>query len=199
MPSSGKIRKNISHFWCKILEAEFFLKKACSSWEMVCQSLWETMWGVLLLPCLLKTLFSKALSFFDYFFKILKRKFVSRFPMWGKWGENRFENCQTVHYFLTIFLQTDFSNSTKSIERLAEQSVANVTYECYENFTIYYPLYNNAKFWIEGVLLILVGTLGLFGNFLTLAVLSQSKKSTFNQLLIALSICDRYVFTLFKT
>ena len=62
MPSSGKIRKNISHFWCKILEAEFFLKKACSSWEMVCQSLWETMWGVLLLPCLLKTLFSKKKS-----------------------------------------------------------------------------------------------------------------------------------------
>ena len=139
------------------------------------------------------------LSFFDYFFKILKSKFVSRFPMWGKWGENHLENRQTVHYFLTIFLQTDFSNSTKSIERLAEQSVANVTYECYENFTIYYPLYNNAKFWIEGVLLILVGTLGLFGNFLTLAVLSQSKKSTFNQLLIALSICDRYVSALFKT
>ena len=110
MPSSGKIRKNISHFWCKILEAEFFLKKACSSWEMVCQSLWETMWGVLLLPCLLKTLFSKrkVLSFFDYFFKILKRKFVSRFPMWGKWGENRLENCQTVHYFLTIFCRRTF-------------------------------------------------------------------------------------------
>ena len=121
------------------------------------------------------------------------------FPCEESEGENRFENCQTVHYFLTIFLQTDFSNSTKSIERLAEQSVANVTYECYENFTIYYPLYNNAKFWIEGVLLILVGTLGLFGNFLTLAVLSQSKKSTFNQLLIALSICDRYVSALFQT
>ena len=89
------------------------------------------------------------------------------------------------------FLQ--INNSTETIEKLEEHSVKNVTYECYENFTIYYPLYNNAKFWIEGVLLILVGTLGLFGNLLTLAVLSQSKKSTFNQLLIALSICDRYI------
>ena len=93
------------------------------------------------------------------------------------------------------FLQTN--NSTETIEKLEEQSVKNVTYECYENFTIYYPLYNNAKFWIEGVLLILVGTLGLFGNLLTLAVLSQSKKSTFNQLLIALSICDRYILRRF--
>ena len=201
MPSSGKIRKNISHFWCKILEAEFFLKKACSSWEMVCQSLWETMWGVLLLPCLLKTLFSKKKSalvlrlLFQDFEKKIRITFSHVRKVRGK-SPWELPNCPLFSHY---FLQTDFSNSTKSIERLAEQSVANVTYECYENFTIYYPLYNNAKFWIEGVLLILVGTLGLFGNFLTLAVLSQSKKSTFNQLLIALSICDRYVFTLFKT
>ena len=87
------------------------------------------------------------------------------------------------------FLQTN--NSTETIEKLEEQSVKNVTYECYENFTIYYPLYESTKFWIEGVLLIIVGILGLLGNFLTLAVLSQSKKSTFHQLLIALSFCDR--------
>ena len=142
-----------------------------------------------------KTLFSKRIYsalVIRLLFNILKKYSYHVFPC--KESEKFHQkNYQTLNFFSPYFLQqTDFSNSTKAIERLAEQS-ANVTYECYENFTIYYPLYNNAKFWIEGVLLILVGTLGLFGNFLTLAVLSQSKKSTFNQLLIALSICDRYL------
>ena len=61
----------------------------------------------------------------------------------------------------------------------------NMTFKCYENFTIYYPRYHQAKFWIEGVILIIVGILGLLGNFLTLAVLSQSKRSTFNQVSIS--------------
>ena len=77
------------------------------------------------------------------------------------------------------------------------QESLNVTYDCYGNFTIYYPLYESAKFWIEGVLLIGVGLLGLCGNFLTLAVLGNSKRSTFNQLLIVLSICDSLLIVFF--
>ena len=45
--------------------------------------------------------------------------------------------------------------------------------------------YETARFWIEGVLLIAVGTLGILGNILTLAVLSKSKKTNFNQLLVS--------------
>ena len=62
----------------------------------------------------------------------------------------------------------------------------NMTFKCYENFTIYYPRYHRAKFWIEGVILIIVGILGLLGNVLTLVVLSskRSKRTTFNQVCI---------------
>ena len=59
----------------------------------------------------------------------------------------------------------------------------NLTFVCYENFTVYFYRYQQARFWIEGVVLIIVGILGLLGNILTLAVLSQSKRSTFNQVI----------------
>ena len=49
---------------------------------------------------------------------------------------------------------------------------------------LYGTQYETARFWIEGVLLIAVGTLGILGNILTLAVLSKSKKTNFNQLLV---------------
>ena len=70
----------------------------------------------------------------------------------------------------------------------------NMTYKCYENFTIYYPRYHQAKFWIEGVVLIIVGILGLLGNVLTLVVLSQSKRSTFNQVRIPYPVNLLYLF-----
>lgn len=92
---------------------------------------------------------------------------------------------------------TTTTENPASLENHQELDLSNITFECYENFTTYYPLYESAKFWIEGVSLIIVGILGLFGNFLTLAVLSQSKKSTFNQLLIALSICDSLLIVFF--
>merc|ERR1712079_189878 len=59
--------------------------------------------------------------------------------------------------------------------------------------------YHRAKFWIEGVILIIVGILGLLGNVLTLVVLSskRSKRTTFNQLLIVLSICDSLLIVFF--
>lgn len=78
-----------------------------------------------------------------------------------------------------------------------DSEVVNVTYQCYDNYTVYYPLYESAKFWIEGVLLIGVGILGLLGNCLTLAVLSQSKRSTFNQLLIVMSVSDSLLIVFF--
>jgi hypothetical protein len=63
-------------------------------------------------------------------------------------------------------------------------------YACYENFTIYHPVFESAQFWIEGVLLIGVGILGILGNCLTLIVLGKSKKTNFRQLLIVLSVTD---------
>ena len=72
----------------------------------------------------------------------------------------------------------------------SEVETNNVTYACYENYTIYEPLYEQARFWIEGVLLFGVGLCGLLGNILTLAVLRKSKSSKFNQLLIFLSVTD---------
>ena len=80
---------------------------------------------------------------------------------------------------------------------LEESNKNNKTYECYENATIYNSYIENSTFWIEGILLIGVGLLGLCGNFLTLAVLGKSKRSTFNQLLIVLSICDSLLIIFF--
>ena len=54
-------------------------------------------------------------------------------------------------------------------------------FSCYENFTVYHPVFVAAQFWIEGVLLIGVGIFGICGNCLTLVVLSKSKNSSFHQ------------------
>ena len=74
-----------------------------------------------------------------------------------------------------------------------------VVYQCYENFTVYYAKFETARFWIEGVLLISVGTLGILGNILTLAVLGKSKKTNFNQLLVVLSVLDTILIAVFIT
>ena len=63
-------------------------------------------------------------------------------------------------------------------------------YTCYENFTVYHPVFESAQFWIEGVLLIGVGILGILGNCLTLIVLGKSKRTNFHLLLIVLSVTD---------
>ena len=89
------------------------------------------------------------------------------------------------------------ANVTSTDEENVINDSTNVTFECYDNYTVYYPLYESAKFWIEGVLLIGVGIFGLFGNCLTLAVLSQSKRSTFNQLLIVMSVIDSLLIVFF--
>ncbi|CAB4056051.1 unnamed protein product [Lepeophtheirus salmonis] len=47
------------------------------------------------------------------------------------------------------------------------------------------------EFWFEGVFLVLVGTFGLFGNAMSIAVLSRNEmKNVFNRLLIFLSFID---------
>ena len=47
------------------------------------------------------------------------------------------------------------------------------------------------RFWVQGVLLTIVGTIGLIGNTASIIVLSQSgMKNTFNQLLIWLAAFD---------
>ena len=107
-----------------------------------------------------------------------------------------------LQYFFNLFQELSNKESNDSYISSTPTSVSiledsNMTYECYENATIYQSYVANSAFWIEGVLLIGVGLLGLCGNFLTLAVLGKSKRSTFNQLLIVLSICDSLLIVFF--
>ncbi len=55
---------------------------------------------------------------------------------------------------------------------------------------MYLPIYESARFWLEGVGLAIVGLLGLCGNGLTLAVLARSRGTKFNRLLVYLSVTD---------
>ena len=59
--------------------------------------------------------------------------------------------------------------------------VKNVSYPCYHNYTVYYPVYERTRFWVEGVSLVVVGLLGVLGNLLTVAVLARSKNTKFNR------------------
>lgn len=72
-------------------------------------------------------------------------------------------------------------------------------YKCYGNFTVHYHLYEETKFWVESVLIFAVGTLGILGNGLAFAVLNQSKRTQFNQLLMTLSIIDSVLIASFMT
>jgi hypothetical protein len=67
---------------------------------------------------------------------------------------------------------------------IKEDAAIGADFTCYENFTIYYPIFEEAQFWIEGVLLLVVGICGICGNCLTLVVLSKSKNSSFHQVII---------------
>ncbi|TRY73942.1 hypothetical protein TCAL_11824 [Tigriopus californicus] len=70
-------------------------------------------------------------------------------------------------------------------------------YTCYENYTEYRPLYDNAQFWIEGILLFFVGLFGILGNVLALAVLRKGKNTKFNQLLVYMSVTDIVLIVFF--
>jgi len=70
-------------------------------------------------------------------------------------------------------------------------------YPCYDNLTVYLPIYEATRFWVEGVALCCVGVAGLCGNALTLAVLTKSKKTKFNKLLVHLSVTDCVLIVFF--
>ena len=71
-------------------------------------------------------------------------------------------------------------------------------YECLK--TNYYKNgYEVEYFWISGVLLVFVGSFGLFGNLMNLIILFQSnfRRETYYQLLIVLTIVDIYFIIFF--
>ena len=77
------------------------------------------------------------------------------------------------------------ASSVNDSSRIEEE-----VFRCYDNYTVYLPIYEATRFWVEGVGLACVGLLGLCGNGLTLAVLARSKGTKFNRLLVYLSITD---------
>ena len=62
---------------------------------------------------------------------------------------------------------------------------------CYEKIKDFSNLRNNARFWLEGIAITLLGLVGLAGNFLSIAVLNTYKTNTsFNRLLMSLAVVD---------
>ena len=62
---------------------------------------------------------------------------------------------------------------------------------CYEPLEDYDRIRDNAKFWLEGVAILVVGIFGLFGNLLSIFILRRSRGNKgFNTLLVM------YVFSL---
>ena len=60
---------------------------------------------------------------------------------------------------------------------------------CYEKIKDFSNLRNNARFWLEGIAITLLGLVGLAGNFLSIAVLNTYKTNTsFNRLLMSLAV-----------
>lgn len=103
----------------------------------------------------------------------------------------------------------DSSRPQNEVDRLPIGAESHLTYEgglvyekqeqytCYENYTVYRPLYDNAQFWIEGILLFFVGLFGILGNVLALAVLRKGKNTKFNQLLVYMSVTDIVLIAFF--
>ena len=65
------------------------------------------------------------------------------------------------------------------------------TVTCFEKIKDFSDLRNNARFWLEGIAITLLGLVGLAGNFLSIAVLNTYKTNTsFNRLLMSLAVVD---------
>ncbi|QQP49426.1 Uncharacterized protein FKW44_010101 [Caligus rogercresseyi] len=95
-----------------------------------------------------------------------------------------------------------YCSSSPSEPHLSNEKVSGVregalNYTCYENYTVYIEIWYTAKFWIEGILQFAVGLIGIFGNILTIFVLSKNKKTNFNNLLIYLSLTDLVLIIIF--
>ena len=64
-----------------------------------------------------------------------------------------------------------------------------VEYQCHEGFEEARHLMTHAQFWLEGVLLLIIGVFGIFGNVMTLIVLRRIDSNatfSFNRLLMSL-------------
>jgi hypothetical protein len=56
---------------------------------------------------------------------------------------------------------------------------SNVTEDiCHEKFDDINPILNSVRFWIEGVCLVVVASIGLLGNFLTVLVIANLENSS---------------------
>ena len=61
------------------------------------------------------------------------------------------------------------------------------SYRCHETFANYRHVMTAASFWLDGVLILVVGIFGLAGNALTVVVLRRiDSNTTFNRLLMSL-------------
>ena len=59
------------------------------------------------------------------------------------------------------------------------------TFECHERIAEYNELRTQARFWLEGILLLLVGIFGIFGNVISILVLPRCPGNrNFNVLLM---------------
>ena len=66
--------------------------------------------------------------------------------------------------------------------------------ECYEKRDVYSPLAKAFYYWVEGVGVVIAGTLGVFGNILTILTLRKMRTNkNFNNLLIGLSVFDTFL------
>ena len=59
------------------------------------------------------------------------------------------------------------------------------TSDCYEPILEYHGVRQNARYWLEGILIFIVGVIGIFGNVLSIVVLRRCPVNrSFNGLLI---------------
>ena len=49
---------------------------------------------------------------------------------------------------------------------------------CHEHFDDIYPILNRVRFWVEGVCLVVVASIGLLGNLLTVLVIANLENSS---------------------
>ena len=78
------------------------------------------------------------------------------------------------------------SNASNENHRLENGSIETVNpADCYTPLDEAEVMLEKARFWLEGVFLFVVGTIGLVGNILAILILSNSPENTaFNMLLI---------------